>query len=107
MAQLPTLKTLAENAVREALNDMVVIKIGEQEYAWDEFVTLLESGAIRPYVYAHWEEDPESERKWHCSNCKTVQGVTCIVMNYCPNCGAQMAEHPWLADGTGQAFSPD
>lgn len=106
MAQLPNLKTLAENAVREASSNMV-IKIGEQEYTWDEFVTLLESGAIRPVVYAHWEEEPDRERHWHCSNCNTVQGIACIAMDYCPHCGAQMAEHPWLADGCGQAFSPD
>lgn len=106
MAELPTLKTLAENAVREVLNN-TVIKIGEQEYTWDEFVALLENGAIRPYVYAHWEEDPERERKWRCSNCRTVRDITCIAMDYCPHCGAKMAEHPWLASGCGQTFSPD
>ena len=25
---------------------------------------------------------------------------------YCPNCGTEMAEHPWAASGCGQAFSP-
>lgn len=60
-----------------------------------------------PVVHAFWEEDPERERKWHCSNCGTVQGITCIAMDYCPHCGAQMAEHPWLASGCGQTFSPD
>lgn len=60
-----------------------------------------------PVIYAHWEEELEREREWHCSNCGTVQGITCIAMDYCPHCGARMAEHPWLADGTGQAFSPD
>lgn len=58
-------------------------------------------------IYAYWEEELERERKWHCSNCGTVQGVACIVMNYCPHCGAKMAEHPLLADGIGQTFSPD
>lgn len=106
MAQFSRLKTLAENAVREALSN-TVIKIGEQKCAWGEFVTFLESGAIRPVVYAFWEEELERERKWRCSNCKTVQGVACIAMNYCPHCGAQMAEHPWLASGCGQTFSPD
>lgn len=106
MAQISDLKTLVKNGVCEALNS-TIIKIGEQEYAWGKFVTLLESGAIRPVVYAHWEEELERERKWHCSNCKTVQGVVCIAMNYCPHCGAEMAEHPWAASGCGQTFSPD
>jgi len=106
MAQLPNLKTLAENAVREALND-IIIKIGEQEYAWNEFVAFLESGAIRPVVYAHWEEEPNQYNHWHCSNCGTVQSDACIAMDYCPHCGARMAEHPWAASGCGQTFSPD
>lgn len=92
MAQLPSLKTLTENAVREALND-TIIKIGEQEYAWGEFVGMLESGAIRPVVYAHWEEEPDRKFHWHCSNCGTVQGIACIAMDYCPHCGAQMKEN--------------
>lgn len=60
-----------------------------------------------PVIHAHWEEEPNNERHWHCSNCGTGQDTACIIMNYCPHCGARMAEHPWLADGTGQAFSPD
>lgn len=58
-------------------------------------------------IYAHWEEEPDNERHWHCSNCGTGQDTACIIMNYCPHCGAQMAEHPWLASGCGQTFSPD
>lgn len=60
-----------------------------------------------PVVYAYWEEEPGNRFSWHCSNCGTVQGIPCIAMAYCPHCGAQMAEHPLLADGTGQAVSPD
>ena len=60
-----------------------------------------------PVIYAHWEEEPNSKRHWHCSNCKTVRDVACIAMNYCPHCGAKMAEHPLLASGCGQTFCPD
>ena len=60
-----------------------------------------------PVVYAHWEDEPDRYRHWHCSNCGTVQSDACIAMNYCPHCGAQMAEHPWAASGCGQTFSPD
>lgn len=55
----------------------------------------------------YWAEEPDRQRHWHCSNCGVVEGVHCITMNYCPKCGALMAEHPWLASGVGQAFSPD
>ena len=60
-----------------------------------------------PVIHAHWEAEPDNERHWHCSNCGTGQDTACIIMNYCPHCGAKMAEHPWAADGCGQAFSPD
>ena len=57
--------------------------------------------------HGYWVEEPDRKRHWHCSECGKVQGVTCIVMKYCPECGAKMAEHPWAASGCGQAFSPD
>ena len=58
-------------------------------------------------AYAHWVEEPDRERHWHCSNCGKVQGMASITMKYCPECGASMAEHPWAGSGCGQAFSPD
>ena len=61
---------------------------------------------VKPVVHAHWVEEPERNRHWHCSACGKVQGVTSVAMNYCPNCGAKMAEHPWLADGVVKKFSP-
>lgn len=55
----------------------------------------------------YWVEEPDCQRHWHCSNCGVVEGVHSMTMNYCPKCGVLMAEHPWLASGVGQAFSPD
>lgn len=60
-----------------------------------------------PVVYGYWEDEPDRGRHWHCSECGTVQGISCVAMNYCPHCGAKMAEHPWAASGCGQTFSPD
>ena len=60
-----------------------------------------------PVVYGYWIEEPDRMRHWHCSECGKVQGITCIGMKYCPECGARMAEHPepvyptwgeWLED---------
>lgn len=60
-----------------------------------------------PVIHAYWVEEPDRVNHWHCSNCGVVEGIHCMTMNYCPKCGARMAEHPWLASGVGQAFSPD
>lgn len=57
--------------------------------------------------YGYWVEEPDRERHWHCSQCGAVQGMACLAMKYCPNCGADMAEHPWTASGCGQTFSPN
>ena len=58
-------------------------------------------------TYAHWENERDHERQWYCSNCGTRQGIAYVLMNYCPRCGAKMAENPEAASGVGQAFSPD
>lgn len=60
---------------------------------------------IVPVEYAHWVEEPDRERHWHCSNCSKVQGIASVAMKYCPECGAKMIEHPWAGSGCGQAFS--
>lgn len=60
-----------------------------------------------PRCFGWWGEESDRERHWHCSQCGTVQGIACVGMKYCPNCGAEMAEHPWAASGCGQTFSPD
>ena len=65
-----------------------------------------------PVINAFWVEEAERERHWHCSNCGKVQGIVCIAMKYCPECGAKMSKHPWATlhwagSGCGQAFSPD
>lgn len=61
----------------------------------------------KPVINAFWVDETDRTNHWHCSNCGKVQGVTCIAMKYCPECGARMSEHPWAASGCGQAFSPD
>ena len=68
---------------------------------------IIYTSTMKPVVYAHWEPEPDRLNHWHCSACGKVQGIACIGMNYCPNCGAELAEHEWLASGCGQAFSPD
>ena len=50
-----------------------------------------------PRRFAHWEEEKDRERHWRCSNCQRVEGISCITMHYCPFCGAEMAEHPYVA----------
>lgn len=55
---------------------------------------------------AYWIEETDSEYHWHCSNCGMIQGAASFLMNYCPECGAQMEEHPLAASGCGQTFSP-
>ena len=59
-----------------------------------------------PLKRAYWVEETDRKHHWHCSECGTVQGITSVNMNYCPTCGALMYEHPWAADGCGQAFCP-
>ena len=60
-----------------------------------------------PVIHAHWEKDSDGARHWHCSNCRRAEGIASMGMDYCPGCGAKMVEHPWLASGCGQTFSPD
>ena len=43
-----------------------------------------------PRRLAWWQKEPDRERHWYCSRCGVVQGITCLNMNYCPNCGADM-----------------
>lgn len=44
-----------------------------------------------------WIEEPDRHYHYHCSECLTVQGVSSIRMNYCPECGALMEMHPLMA----------
>lgn len=77
---------------------------------WEDAMDLVDEAPTietKRVYYGYWVEEPDRENHWHCSRCKTVQGMACLNMEYCPHCGAKMAEHPWLASGCGQAFSPD
>lgn len=67
-----------------------------------------------PVVRGHWIENEgcSGDSYYTCSAC----GCDWVVaygtpmqnhMQYCPNCGAKMAEHPLAASGCGQTFSPD
>lgn len=83
---------------------------GEHYLAVSEVVKMIKlapSVDAKPIVCAHWVEEPDRERHWHCSACHKVQGIASISMKFCPSCGASMAEHPWAASGCGQFFNPD
>lgn len=43
-----------------------------------------------PRRFGWWHEERDRERHWHCSQCGTVQGMACLAMKYCPECGAEM-----------------
>ena len=53
-----------------------------------------------PVIYARWEKDSDGTQYWwHCSNCRRVEGLASMAMNYCPGCGAKMIEHQkWQED---------
>lgn len=51
--------------------------------------------------HAYWVEEKGKKFEWHCSRCETVQGLSCVNMNYCPHCGAK---RPWAASGCGQTL---
>lgn len=51
---------------------------------------IIHTSDYAPVVHARWVEESDRNRHWHCGNCGSVQGVVCIAMNYCPNCGAKM-----------------
>ena len=60
-----------------------------------------------PRKYAYWVEEADLHYRWHCSNCgQQISGIASLSMKYCPECGARMEEHPWVASGCGQAFCP-
>ena len=60
-----------------------------------------------PRKLAYWVEETDLHHRWHCSNCgQQILGMASLSMKYCPECGAQMEEHPWAASGCGQAFCP-
>lgn len=50
-----------------------------------------------PVRHGKWIEEPDRHYHYHCSECLTVQGVSSIRMNYCPECGALMEMHPLMA----------
>lgn len=61
-----------------------------------------------PVVHGIWIECYERSRHYYCSNCGKVQGIASIVMKYCPEYGAKMAEHPWAgryADQSGAEYA--
>lgn len=57
------------------------------------FVAIIESmdaAKAKPIAYASWVKEEDRYNHWHCSKCKTVQGIACIDMKYCPYCGAKI-----------------
>lgn len=54
--------------------------------------------------HAYWVEEKGRKFEWHCSRCKTVWGLSCVNMSYCPHCGARMVEHPWATSECGQTL---
>lgn len=77
---------------------------------WEDAINLVDEAPTidtKKAYFGYWVEEKNRERHWHCSRCETVYGISCVTMNYCPRCGAEMAEHPWAASGCGQTFSPD
>lgn len=112
---------MADLIDRNALKERYYEKMKEllqvtTDHVSDEAISLLCGSSLlidaptvdaEPVRRGYWVSEPDRERHWHCSECGTVQGMTAMAMNYCPNCGARMAEHPWAASGCGQTFSPD
>ena len=73
-------------------------------------VTVTPDGEVRLYPWqedAHWVEEEDRERHYHCSNCGFVTGPAFVQMQYCPHCGRYMDNLDELTSGCGQAFNPD
>lgn len=86
--------------------DALIEAIGEEPEVWmpDDYAQGLHDqwvydlGAInslpeiKSWSYwkgvARWTYD--RPHHWFCSSCKTMQGMTARIMNYCPQCGARM-----------------
>ena len=41
---------------------------------------------------AKWVKEHDRDNHWHCSACGSVWGTSHKVMQFCPNCGAEMIE---------------
>lgn len=48
--------------------------------------------------HGYWVQEPDRENHWHCSQCGAVQGMACLAMKYCPECGAKMEDHKDATD---------
>ena len=66
-----------------------------QVFRVEQLIEHLESQKY-PRKYAYWIEEPDRSYHWHCSNCKTVQDITSVIMKYCPECGCVMGRHPLI-----------
>lgn len=74
--------------------------IADQERAYLADVTGEEAGYIADVLCAaadmleqqdtHWVYEPDRTNHWHCSGCGYVTGISGLMDNYCPRCGAKM-----------------
>lgn len=97
MAECQTIKEMARQIAEEAMDSMVFTLWDGRELNFREFADYVASGEIAPVRHGRWIEEPDLHYHYHCSECLTVQGVSSIRMNYCPECGALMEMHPLMA----------
>lgn len=97
MAEWPNLKEIARRAAEDAMNSLIFTLEDGREFSLREFADYVASGEIVPVRHGRWIEETDRSYHWHCSECLTVQGVSSIRMNYCPECGALMEMHPLVA----------
>ena len=86
------IKKIVSRAVRSAMDDTTVLISGFGVMSVTQLLDKLATGEIRIQKNGYWVEEPDRARHWHCSECGTVQGVTAMAMNYCPECGARMED---------------
>jgi len=92
----------------EIINDLLA---GEDQIGWEHDYTIKsilkdvtgeEAGYIADVLDAavdipeqelndtQWVYEPDRTNHWHCSGCGYVTGVSGLMGNYCPHCGAKM-----------------
>ena len=69
----------------------------EKREAITDLVNGIPAVDAAPIRHGRWIEEPDRHYHYHCSECLTMQGVSSIRMNYCPECGALMEMHPLIA----------